>query len=272
VTHLTADLELRMDAGRKKCTTGYACGSSCISMSKQCRVDPSAGPGQQKMKRILALAAGKDGSPEVSGGARAQEKPAAGSGGSTAKPMTTKELRDPVLKYFGVKNAAELLASKDFAMATEGDPPRTLRGKNAAAEWRQLHRMFAGVPRDERNLKEGGSVINGIDILKNFRPWAVFGLDPKKAKKADVDKAFRKLAMKHHPDVGGDRKVFEQLVSMKNSVKALMDSMLQDRIDAIRRKCTTGYGCGSTCISLRKECRTSPRSAIGKQRMKRLDE
>ncbi len=45
---------------------------------------------------------------------------------------------------------------------------------------------------------------------------------------------------------------------------------LQHRIDALRRKCSTGYGCGSTCISLRKECRTSPRSAIGKERLKRL--
>jgi hypothetical protein len=45
---------------------------------------------------------------------------------------------------------------------------------------------------------------------------------------------------------------------------------LQHRIDALRKKCSTGYGCGSACISLRKECRTTPRSAIGKERMKRL--
>jgi hypothetical protein len=45
---------------------------------------------------------------------------------------------------------------------------------------------------------------------------------------------------------------------------------LQHRLDALRKKCSTGYGCGSACISLRKECRTSPRSAIGKERMKRL--
>ena len=45
---------------------------------------------------------------------------------------------------------------------------------------------------------------------------------------------------------------------------------LQHRLDALRRKCTTGYGCGSTCISIRKECRVSPSSSTGKQRMKRL--
>ena len=45
---------------------------------------------------------------------------------------------------------------------------------------------------------------------------------------------------------------------------------LQERIDALKRQCRTGYSCGSTCISLRKECRTSPGSAIGKERLKRL--
>jgi hypothetical protein len=45
---------------------------------------------------------------------------------------------------------------------------------------------------------------------------------------------------------------------------------LQHRLDALRRKCSTGYGCGSACISLRKECQITPRSAIGKERMKRL--
>lgn len=45
---------------------------------------------------------------------------------------------------------------------------------------------------------------------------------------------------------------------------------LEARIDAARKKCSTGYGCGSTCISLRKECRTSPSSSTGKERLKRL--
>lgn len=45
---------------------------------------------------------------------------------------------------------------------------------------------------------------------------------------------------------------------------------LQERMDALKRKCSTGYGCGSSCISLRKECRTRPGSAIGKERLKRL--
>ncbi len=46
--------------------------------------------------------------------------------------------------------------------------------------------------------------------------------------------------------------------------------LIQHRLDALKRRCTTGYSCGATCISLRKECRTSPGSAIGKERLKRL--
>jgi hypothetical protein len=39
-----------------------------------------------------------------------------------------------------------------------------------------------------------------------------------------------------------------------------------------KRKCATGYGCGNACISLQKECRISPRSAIGKGRLRRLQQ
>jgi hypothetical protein len=248
-----AALQQRLDATKRKCATGYSCGSSCISMSKQCRKTPGAGPGQQKMQRILALAAGKDGGPAVSGGARPKaatagsggaastEQPASGGTGG-AKPMTTREVQSAVLKAFNVKSTSALLANQDFQMSTEGDKPRTFKGQNAQEEWRQLYRRFVAVPRDERGLKEGGSVINGIDILKNFRPWVVFGLDPKTATKADVDKAFRRLAMKHHPDAGGDRQVFEKLVSMKNSLKAMRKDAFQQRLDALRARCVAVNG------------------------------
>jgi hypothetical protein len=208
------------------------------------------------MQRLLALAAGKEGGPAVSGGARAKEAPSSGkvsekasegqgkAGGSTAKPMTTAEVKAAVLKKWGVKSTEELLKDKLFKLqyivgvnGQEQEDRPTFKGKNAKEDWRRLYREGVGVPRDERHEKDGGSVINGIDIIKNFRPWHVFKLDPKKATKADVDKAFRKLALKHHPDAGGDRKVFEKLVSMKNSVKALMDSAFLDRIDSLRARC-----------------------------------
>ena len=239
----------RADATKRKCATGYSCGASCIAMGKVCRKTPG-GANQQKMQRILALAAGKDDGPAMSGGARAKApttgggaakggpRPASaanGSGGANAP--TTQEMRSAVFKVFEVKSTAALLANPDFRDSTAGDPARTFKGKNANEEWRQVYRAFVGVPKDERNLKEGGSVINGINILKNFRPWHVFQLDPKTAKKADIDKAFRKLAMKHHPDAGGDRKVFEKLVAMKNSLKAMRKDSLLARLDALRARC-----------------------------------
>lgn len=43
----------------------------------------------------------------------------------------------------------------------------------------------------------------------------------------------------------------------------------QFRLDA-RRNCSTGYSCGSTCISLKKECKKSAASSIGKERLKKI--
>ncbi len=39
-----------------------------------------------------------------------------------------------------------------------------------------------------------------------------------------------------------------------------------------KKRCSRGYGCGNSCISLRKECRARPSSSIGKERLKRLRE
>jgi hypothetical protein len=57
---------------------------------------------------------------------------------------------------------------------------------------------------------------------------------------------------------------------MKAQASIGREGSLQHRIDALRRKCSTGYSCKSGCISLRKECRTRASSTIGKERLKRL--
>jgi len=49
------------------------------------------------------------------------------------------------------------------------------------------------------------------------------------------------------------------------------DSLLV-RIDALKRKCQTGYACGSTCISADKDCRSSGKATTGKERLKRLEQ
>lgn len=47
-------------------------------------------------------------------------------------------------------------------------------------------------------------------------------------------------------------------------------AVLEARLDALKRKCTTGYSCGSACISIKKECRSSPQSSVSKERAERL--
>lgn len=44
------------------------------------------------------------------------------------------------------------------------------------------------------------------------------------------------------------------------------------RLDAAKRKCNTGYGCGRTCISVQKECRSQGGAAISKERIARLEQ
>jgi hypothetical protein len=89
-------------------------------------------------------------------------------------------------------------------------------------DWLVLYRRFIGIPANEKNLPDGPTVINGIDVLQHFRPWVVFGLDPKTATADEVREAFRRLIQQHHPDHGGDPRVAERLQTMKDSILALM--------------------------------------------------
>ena len=47
---------------------------------------------------------------------------------------------------------------------------------------------------------------------------------------------------------------------------------LEERLDAAKRKCKAGYGCGRTCISVQKECRTEGGAASSKERIARLEQ
>ena len=52
-------------------------------------------------------------------------------------------------------------------------------------------------------------------------------------------------------------------------MQARLDA-LAGRLDALKRRCSTGYGCGSACISVKKECRSNPAAATSKERLQRL--
>jgi hypothetical protein len=145
--------------------------------------------------------------------------------GQSVKTMSLKEMRSAVIKAvkgsgkFGMATIAnEAGTGTGMAEIRSGRMPRT-RG-----EWEKAYRALVQVPMSERGRKERPGVVNGIDIHKNFRPWAVFKLNPKTATKQDVEAAFRSVAKKVHPDVGGRRKDFERIKKMRDSAIALMKS------------------------------------------------
>jgi hypothetical protein len=132
-----------------------------------------------------------------------------------SKPLTLSQLKAAVLQRFGCADAKALRANKDFQMAMAGEE----FDLKTRAGWLMLYRQWVGVPEDERSLS-GPTAINGIDVLLNFRPWIVFGLDPNTASVEDVNDVFRKLVKLHHPDYGGDPRVFQQLQVMRDTLLA----------------------------------------------------
>lgn len=129
--------------------------------------------------------------------------------------LSLTQLKREVCQVFGCTTATELRKSKEFTMAMAG---RTFDLKTKA-DWQKLYREWVGVPQAERN-RSGATCINGIDVLENFRPWHVFGLEPTTASADDIKEAFRRLAKEHHPDVGGDPRVMERLQKMRDSLLA----------------------------------------------------
>lgn len=137
--------------------------------------------------------------------------------GGVFKPVepSMQELKDAVIKAFGHSSYAELKKDGSFELFVQ---EHKLKMNNKAA-WLKVYRKFVGLPDSERD-SIGSSSINGVDVLRNFLPWKVFALDPKKATEADIKASFNKLAKEHHPDHGGNPEVFERLKSMRDSLLA----------------------------------------------------
>lgn len=135
--------------------------------------------------------------------------------GQSVQTLSMAEMRSAVRQKL---RSAGIQTKKEFKTATAQEPPRTRTG------WEKLYREFIGVPQSDRNRRERPGVINGIDIQKNFRPWQVFGLDPKKVTKADIQSAYRRVAKKVHPDLGGRAKDLAVVKTMRDTLLAYVDT------------------------------------------------
>lgn len=136
----------------------------------------------------------------------------------SVKPLKINDLKQAVYKRFGVTSTPELKKSGAFKMATDGMEKLDFRLKKT---WEMLYRKFVGILPNEEN-QEGYGCVNGVNIFKYFKPWQVFGLNPKTATKNDIKSAYYQLSKIYHPDnrETGDREVFEQIEAMYESIIA----------------------------------------------------
>ena len=135
----------------------------------------------------------------------------------TEAPLSMPDLKKAVYDHFGVKNGNELKKSNGFGMATDGMDFKA----SDRASWEKVHRKFIGVLPEEKNAK-GVTVVNGVDVVKYFKPWQTFGLDGATATNQDIKDAYRKLSKVYHPDnkQTGNAQVFEKLTIAYKSITA----------------------------------------------------
>jgi hypothetical protein len=149
------------------------------------------------------------------------------------QPLTLPQIKQAFYKKFKVDSEKELKKTM-FAHMVESHP-----GKSIEA-WKREYRRLIGVLPDER-FETGPYSINGVNLMKYHRPWAVFGIDPhdkkyavpkklrgaekKEAQKeatkllhADVQKVFSMLVKKYHPDQGGNEFMYRKVKQYRDSL------------------------------------------------------
>ncbi|MDJ0658616.1 MAG: DnaJ domain-containing protein [Crocosphaera sp.] len=132
------------------------------------------------------------------------------------KPLTLSELKQAVYQYFEVKNTTELKKSDAFKMAISVWDKLNLSKRES---WEKIYRKFIGILPEEEG-ETGKDCINGIHVFKYFRPYQVFGLEPKEASTEDIKKAYYRLSKIYHPDnqETGDARIFDRLTIMYKSI------------------------------------------------------
>lgn len=118
--------QLRLDA--RKCSVGYACGNTCIPVSKSCQKNPKASSGKERLKRIHQLA--ERAIPEGRGLGRLRQSEAA----AKAKEIQTQ--RDQQAKDL----LAQRLKSRPASQTLGPDQLKKIGG----SEWRKgdQHRYY----------------------------------------------------------------------------------------------------------------------------------
>lgn len=83
-----------------------------------------------------------------------------------SKKVTATAAKKTVLAYFDCTTATQLKKCQSFLMQMGGED----FGMKTTEDWLKLFRKFIAVPEHERH-GTGPTVVNGIDVLQNFRPW-----------------------------------------------------------------------------------------------------
>ncbi|MDJ0729490.1 MAG: DnaJ domain-containing protein [Crocosphaera sp.] len=132
------------------------------------------------------------------------------------KSLTLSQLKQAVYEYFEVKNTTELKKSDAFKMAISVWDKLNLSKRES---WEIIYRQFIGILPEEEG-ETGKDCINGIHLFKYFRPYQVFGLEPKEANTQDIKKAYHRLSKIYHPDnqETGDARIFDRLNIMYKSI------------------------------------------------------
>jgi hypothetical protein len=161
---------------------------------------------------------------------------------------------------------AKLSASLKTKIAREKRLFSTVSKAKAASS---LTQKGGNVINQEQSAKVAGEASEALGVFERLKSSAgpISSALNRAADRVEAGEAEATVRKELERDVFAA--VEQELVAVGLRKRPRADS-LQKRIDALKRQCRTGYSCGSTCISLRKECRTSPGSAIGKERLKRL--
>lgn len=135
--------------------------------------------------------------------------------------LKSTEIKAAVFDYFGVgekRTATILRKNSRFLMETEG---MDLPSLSSVEGWKTLYREFVDyLPGEE--FQVGYGCINGVNVFQYFRPWRVFGIDPKTATQQDKKDAYYSLSKIYHPDnrETGDAKIFDLIKNMYASISA----------------------------------------------------